>query len=241
MNGLSDRQTTLLQSWVLEIQTFTLLGVRSVVSFFRKPLYLREIFQQMDIVGVGSLSIASLTAFFTGAVLALQTSNTLSSFGAVGYTGQLVSVSLVRELGPVLTAVVVAGRVGSGIASELGSMLIGEQINAMRGPGDRPDQEAGDPARGRLHDHGSRSDRDCRHGWRSGWIFRGHHLPGNQPFPLSDFRLRPVVLFRSGYRGWPNPPFSVFSSPSWVATADWAPTGAPKGWGDRPLKPWSAR
>lgn len=138
VNGLSDRSTTLMQSWVLEVQDFTLLAVRSISSFFRRPLYLRETFQQMDIVGVGSLSIASLTAFFTGAVLALQTSNTLSSFGAVGYTGQLVAVSLVRELGPVLTAVVVAGRVGSGIASELGSMLIGEQINAMRSLGTDP-------------------------------------------------------------------------------------------------------
>ena len=138
MNGLSDRQSTLLQSWVLEVQIFTVLGVKSIVSFFRRPLYLRETFEQMDIVGVGSLSISSLTAFFTGAVLAMQTSNTLSSFGAVGYTGQLVSVSLVRELGPVLTAVVVAGRIGSGIASELGSMLIGEQINAMRAMGTDP-------------------------------------------------------------------------------------------------------
>lgn len=138
MIGLSERPTTLLQSWVLEVQNFTLLATRSIASFFRQPLYLRETFQQMDIVGVGSLSIACLTAFFTGAVLALQTSNTLSSFGAVGYTGQLVSVSLVRELGPVLTAVVVAGRVGSGISSELGSMLISEQINAMRALGTDP-------------------------------------------------------------------------------------------------------
>ena len=138
MGASSGKQTTLLQDWVLEVQTFTLLSLKSILNFFRKPFYLKEIFEQMDIVGVGSLSIASLTAFFTGAVLALQTSNTLSSFGAVGYTGQLVSVSLVRELGPVLTAVVVAGRVGSGIASELGSMLISEQINAMRTLGTDP-------------------------------------------------------------------------------------------------------
>jgi phospholipid/cholesterol/gamma-HCH transport system permease protein len=84
------------------------------------------------------LSITLLTSFFTGAVLALQSSKTLTSFGAVGYTGQLVSTSLIRELGPVLTAVVVAGRIGSGIASELGSMLISEQINAMRALGTDP-------------------------------------------------------------------------------------------------------
>src|SRR3970282_1339442 len=79
-----------------------------------------------------------LTAFFTGAVLTLQTSKTLSTFGAIGFTGQLVAVSLVRELGPVLASLMVAGRVGSGIASELGSMLVTEQINAMRALGTDP-------------------------------------------------------------------------------------------------------
>ncbi|MCI0625713.1 MAG: ABC transporter permease, partial [Acidobacteria bacterium] len=76
---------------MLEIQNLTILGVRSLLNVFRRPLYLRETFEQMDIIGVGSLVITMLTGFFTGAVLALQTSNTLASFGAVNYTGQLVS------------------------------------------------------------------------------------------------------------------------------------------------------
>jgi phospholipid/cholesterol/gamma-HCH transport system permease protein len=98
----------------------------------------RDILMQMDLVGVGSLTVVMLTGFFTGAVLTLQTSKTLSQFGAVGFTGGLVSVSLVRELGPVLAALMVAGRVGSGMASELGSMLVTEQINAMRALGTDP-------------------------------------------------------------------------------------------------------
>src|SRR5262245_12307652 len=141
MDILSGRQASLFQETALEVQNLTILGLRSLLNVFRRPLYLRETFEQMDIIGVGSLAITMLTGFFTGAVLALQTSKTLSSFGAVGYTGQLVSVSLVRELGPVLTAIVVAGRVGSGIASELGSMLVSEQINAMRALGTDPSKK----------------------------------------------------------------------------------------------------
>ncbi len=132
------KPSSFLQKWVLETQNLSILGLRSLLNVFRRPHYLRETFEMMDIIGVGSLSITLLTGFFTGAVLALQTSRTLSSFGAIGYTGQLVAISLVRELGPVLTAVVVAGRIGSGIASEVGSMLVSEQISAMRALGTDP-------------------------------------------------------------------------------------------------------
>ena len=112
--------------------------VRSLRGAFRRPFYFRDILLQMDQVGVGSLTIIMLTGFFTGAVLTLQTSSEMSRFGAVGLTGQLVSVALVRELGPVLAALMVAGRVGSGMASELGSMKVTEQINAMRALGTDP-------------------------------------------------------------------------------------------------------
>ena len=138
MEPLTNKTTTSLQRTVLIVQQFIQLGARSILNLFHKPMYLRETFEQMDIIGVGSVVITMLTGFFTGAVLALQTSKSLSSFGAIAYTGQLVSVSLVRELGPVLTAVVVAGRIGSGIASELGSMVVSEQIHAMRALGTDP-------------------------------------------------------------------------------------------------------
>src|SRR5437870_7000381 len=123
---------------VKEVQDVSSLAAKAFASMFRRPFYVRDILTQMDIVGVGSLTVVMLTGFFTGAVLTLQSSKTLTTFGAVAFTGQLVAVSLVRELGPVLTALMIAGRVGSGIASELGSMLVTEQVNAMRALGTDP-------------------------------------------------------------------------------------------------------
>jgi phospholipid/cholesterol/gamma-HCH transport system permease protein len=123
---------------VLETQEATLMVARSAMGFIRRPFYIRETIAQMDIVGVGSLPIAMLAAFFIGAVLALQTASTLEAFGAQNYTGRLVATSLVRELGPVLTCILLAGRIGSGIAAELGSMKVSEQIDAMRALGTDP-------------------------------------------------------------------------------------------------------
>ncbi len=123
---------------IKEVQDISSLAAKIFISAFKRPLYLKDVLTQMDVIGVGSLAVIILTGFFTGAVLTLQTSKTLSTFGAIGFTGQLVAVSLVRELGPVLASLMVAGRVGSGIASELGSMLVTEQINAMRALGTDP-------------------------------------------------------------------------------------------------------
>ncbi len=123
---------------VIEVQELTMMLVRALLGACRRPFYFRDILIQMDHVGVQSMTIIILTGFFTGAVLALQTSSTLATFGAVGLTGSLVSISLVRELGPVLASLMVAGRVGSGMASELGSMKVTEQINAMRALGTDP-------------------------------------------------------------------------------------------------------
>lgn len=123
---------------VFETQEATLMVTRALTGLWRKPFYIRETVSQMDIVGVGSLPIVMLAGFFIGAVLALQTSSTLQSFGAQNYTGRLVATSLVRELGPVLTCILLAGRIGSGIAAELGSMTVSEQIDAMRALGTDP-------------------------------------------------------------------------------------------------------
>jgi phospholipid/cholesterol/gamma-HCH transport system permease protein len=123
---------------VQAVQEYTLLSLRSVANLFRKPLYFGDMIQQADLIGVGSLPIVVLTGFFTGAVLALQTSNTLQRFGSITLIGQLVSTSMVRELGPVLTSLMVAGRNSSGMASELGSMIVTEQIDAMRALGTDP-------------------------------------------------------------------------------------------------------
>src|SRR5205807_7763978 len=85
--------------------------------------------------------IVTLVGVFSGAVMALQMAQALKDYGQVGRTGQIVSLTLVRELGPVLTALLVAGRNASGIASELGSMKVTEQIDAMRALGTDPVQK----------------------------------------------------------------------------------------------------
>jgi phospholipid/cholesterol/gamma-HCH transport system permease protein len=101
-------------------------------AFIGKPFYLSEVIEQLYQIGYRSVSIVSLTGFFTGMVMAFQTGNEMSRFGAKAYIGGVVAISLVRELGPVLTALVVAGRVGAGITAELGSMKVTDQIDAMR-------------------------------------------------------------------------------------------------------------
>jgi phospholipid/cholesterol/gamma-HCH transport system permease protein len=95
----------------------------------------------MDIIGVGSLPIVIPMGFFTGAVLAMQSAKALQTYGAVSQTGTLVTLSLIRELGPVMTSLLVAGRNTTGMASELGSMKVTEQIDAMRALGTDPVQK----------------------------------------------------------------------------------------------------
>src|SRR5512146_2006665 len=95
---------------VQSVQDFTFLLTASVWNIFSSPRYIADTLIQMDVIGVGSLPIVLLTGFFTGGVLALQTYRTLSTFGEVAILGQVVSLSVVRELGPVLTSLMVAGR-----------------------------------------------------------------------------------------------------------------------------------
>jgi phospholipid/cholesterol/gamma-HCH transport system permease protein len=123
---------------LLELQETTLMAARALGGLFKRPRYLAETIAQMDAIGVGSLTIIILTGFFTGGVLTVQTFPTLKSYGAQSQTGYLVAVSLVRELGPVLCALMVTGRVGSAISAELGSMVVSQQIDAMRALGTDP-------------------------------------------------------------------------------------------------------
>ena len=127
-----------IKQMVLAVQEYSLLSWQSLVNLFEPPHYLGDILRQADLIGVGSVPIVVLTGFFTGAVLALQTSASLATFGASSLTGQLVALSMIRELGPVLTSLMVAGRNASGMASELGSMKVTEQIDAMRALGTDP-------------------------------------------------------------------------------------------------------
>jgi len=126
---------------ILAIQEFFELAGRAFRNIFRRPHYFDDISLQMDIIGVGSFPIVGLIGLFSGAIMALQMSRALNQYGAAGQVGQIVAITLVREMGPVLTAVAVAGRNASGIASELGSMKVTEQIDAMRALGTDPAQK----------------------------------------------------------------------------------------------------
>jgi phospholipid/cholesterol/gamma-HCH transport system permease protein len=123
------------------VQEFYELTGRALRNIVRKPHYFDDILLQMDAIGVGSIPIVLLTGLFTGAVMGLQMGQSLQTYGQTGRTGTFVSIILVRELGPVLASVMVAGRNASGIASELGSMKVTEQIDAMRALGTDPVQK----------------------------------------------------------------------------------------------------
>ena len=127
-----------LKAAVLEVQEYVQLLGQVFHAAVTRPQYRRDIVLQFEAIGIGSLMVVSLTGFFTGAALALQTGQTLDRFGARTLVGQLVGASMIRELGPVLTALMLAGRVGSGIAAELGSMAVTDQINALRALGTDP-------------------------------------------------------------------------------------------------------
>ena len=122
-------------------QDFLLLAGRGFANILRRPHYYNDVLLQMDIIGVGSIPIVLLTGFFSGAIIALQMARALNMYGASNQVGAIVSLTLVRELGPVLTALLVTGRNASGIASELGSMKVTEQIDAMRALGTDPLQK----------------------------------------------------------------------------------------------------
>jgi len=137
-----DRRHWLLLRWLgghLEgLGAYSQLSGRAFRNFFARPFYGGDALLQMDAIGVGSLPIVILTGFFTGAVMALQLAGTLATYGQISRIGSLVALSLVRELGPVLTGLMVAGRNAAGMASELGSMVVTEQVDAMRALGTDP-------------------------------------------------------------------------------------------------------
>jgi phospholipid/cholesterol/gamma-HCH transport system permease protein len=133
---------TLFEGWLKsalqEIQEYVLLQIATLRGCVTRPFYVHDVVEQFEQIGIGSLTVVLLTGFFTGAVLALQTGITLDQFGARPFVGRLISASMIKELGPVLTGLMLAGRVGSGIAAELGSMVVTDQINALRALGTDP-------------------------------------------------------------------------------------------------------
>jgi phospholipid/cholesterol/gamma-HCH transport system permease protein len=126
------------KSIVASVQEYSALCARAISNIFSRPRYLADTITQLDSIGVGSVPIVVLTGFFTGCVLALESATSLKEFGAINMTGRLVALAMVKELGPVLTGLMVSGRNASGMASELGSMKVSEQIDAMRALGTDP-------------------------------------------------------------------------------------------------------
>ncbi len=126
---------------VWTVQEYSYLTFQSIANLLRGPHYLLDVRDQMDNIGVGSLPIVLLTGFFIGAVMVLQTGAQFTRFGQTALTGDIVAIALVRELGPTVTGLLVAGRVASGIASELGSMVVTEQVDAMRAMGTDPSRK----------------------------------------------------------------------------------------------------
>ena len=120
------------------LQDFYTLTFHATVGVFRRPFYLRDMIEQMDYIGAGSFFIVALVSLFIGMALSLQISAELSELGLKMYTGRIVGVSIIREIGPVAIALSFAGRVGSGMASELGSMMLGHQVDIMRVHGVNP-------------------------------------------------------------------------------------------------------
>ncbi len=127
-----------IKATLLEVQEYVCMLGKFLRGITSRPFYLRDVVEQFEAIGVGSLTVVVLTGMFTGMVLALQSGMTLDQFGARSMVGRLVSASMVKELGPVLTGLMVAGRVGSGIAAELGSMMVTDQIAALRALGTDP-------------------------------------------------------------------------------------------------------
>src|SRR3954470_22603567 len=133
-----DRFAQRTKAKLLSLQDYFTLGFKSLRFIFARPFYAQDLVQQMDEIGVKSLGIVVLTGFFTGMVLALQSSVQLKLFGMTNLIGTLVTASMIRELGPVLAGLMVAGRVGSGIAAQIGSMRVTEQIDALNTLGTDP-------------------------------------------------------------------------------------------------------
>lgn len=114
-----------------ELQRMTFFSARMLGSVFSRPIYPAETFEQMYLIGVGSLFLVVLTGISAGQAMALQFSNELADFGSKNYLGRIMAIAIVRELGPVLTGVMVAARVAAGITAEIGAMKSSNQIDAL--------------------------------------------------------------------------------------------------------------
>jgi phospholipid/cholesterol/gamma-HCH transport system permease protein len=129
---------TSLQNFLIEIGELSYFTARFFKELFNPPFELREFFKQCYNMGNRSMLLVSVTGFIIGLVFTLQSRPTLEEFGAVSWIPSMVSISIIREIGPIITALICAGRIGSGLGAELGSMRVTEQIDAMEVSGTNP-------------------------------------------------------------------------------------------------------
>jgi phospholipid/cholesterol/gamma-HCH transport system permease protein len=126
------------QSFFITVAGITQFSGQYFREVWKPPYEFKEILKQAYQLGVNSLSLVSISGFIMGVVLTLQTRPTLAEFGAESYIPSMVSIAIIREIGPVITAMICAGKIGSGIGAELGSMKVTEQIDAMEVSGTNP-------------------------------------------------------------------------------------------------------
>jgi phospholipid/cholesterol/gamma-HCH transport system permease protein len=140
-NSIKKSETffnTTLKNFFLEISLITKFAGRFFTELFKRPYEFNELIKQSYLIGCKSLPLVGITGFIMGLVLTIQSRPTLVQFGAESWLPAMVAVSLVREIGPVITALIFAGKVGSGIGAELASMKVTEQIDAMEVSGTNP-------------------------------------------------------------------------------------------------------
>lgn len=126
-----DRLYHSFKNFVYEVDQLTRFSVRMVLAVFGRPIYLSETMEQMYLIGVGSLFLVALTGIFAGQGMALQFAMELADFGSKNYLGRIMTLAIVRELGPILTGLMVAARVAAGITAEIATMKSSHQLDAL--------------------------------------------------------------------------------------------------------------
>jgi len=131
-NFSEDISTSIFKRFFIEVSSITIFTIRFFKEVFVPPYEFNELMKQSFLIGYKSFPLVAVTGFIIGLVLTIQTRPTLAKFGAESWLPAMVAVSIVREIGPVITALIFAGKVGSGIGAELASMNVTEQIDAMQ-------------------------------------------------------------------------------------------------------------
>lgn len=133
-----EYQYNIFQAFFMDLARFAAFTGRFLKELIKPPYEFRELMKQSYLIGYKSLSLVGITGFIMGLVLTIQSRPTLAQFGAESWLPAMISISIVREIGPVITALICAGKVGSGIGAELASMKVTEQIDAMEVSGTNP-------------------------------------------------------------------------------------------------------